>query len=166
MMLGESIGHIPGVWHFLLVGFIPKSCGGCRPIGLFTASYRLWGKLRRKELAAWENSIGNREFFWGGRQKGSEACVWDQALAAEYFRARGAEAASILTDLVKAYEFVRHRRLWQMCRATRFPLMIARWCIKAFAGPRVVKVQGGAVSEPIRISTSIVAGCAAATSLL
>ena len=164
MYKAEILGKIPDIMHFLLVVFIPKQAGGVRPIGLFTASLRLWGRIRRVVAAQWEREHC-RTYFWGGQGKSAEQCVWDQSLLNEYAEASGRAAGSVLLDLVKAYELVRHRLCARKCRDMGIPLHYARWCLLTYAGPRVLKLEG--VCSPVyRVSTSIVAGCAGATTLL
>ena len=73
--------------------------------------------------------------------------------------------SSVLLDLVEAYEFFRHQIWAQKCREVGLPLYYARWCLVTYGGPRVLKLEG-ACSEIFRVNTSIVAGCAGATTML
>ena len=164
MMAAEIHGHIPTIMNLLTIVFIPKAATGVRPIGLFTASLRLWGRLRRSIADQWEQEH-QREYFWGGKGKSVENCVWRQALASEYSNATGKPAASILVDLVKAYEMLKHRMCLVRFLDAEIPFYFARWCLLSYAGPRVLRL-GDAYSEPLQLTTSIVAGCSGATTLL
>ena len=164
MMKAESSGWIPSAMNMLTVVFIPKGAVGVRPIGLFTSSQRLWGKLRREVAERWERDH-ERGYWWGGSGRSVESCVWNQALNGEFAAATGRKAASIMLDLVKAYETLGHRMCAQRFRDAEVPMQYARWCLRCYAGPRVLRVDG-AYSEVFSVDSSIVAGCAGATTLL
>ena len=164
MFKAESCGWMPAAMDLLTVVFIPKASNGVRPIGLFTACQRLWGKLRRRIAEKWEKEHA-RDYWWGGTGHSVESCVWTQALNGEYAASTGRKAASVLLDLVKAYETLGHRMCAMRFREAAVPLRYARWCLRCYAGPRVLRVDG-AHSEVFSVDASIVAGCAGATTLL
>ena len=75
MTYAETVGHVPVVFQLLMVVFIPKAEAGVRPIGLFTSSLRLWGRLRRAVAVKWE-AQNDRPYFWGGQGPlGSDVCL-------------------------------------------------------------------------------------------
>ena len=164
MMIAEAQGWIPRVMSTLTMVFIPKASGGVRPIGLFTASQRLWGKLRRLVAAEWEAAHA-RPYFWGGTGRSVEDCVWQQCLNGEYAQATSRKAASVLIDLVKAYEMLGHRMCAARFLQAQVPMRYARWCLLCYGSPRVMRLDG-VYSAPFRVGASIVAGCAGATTLL
>ena len=164
MTKAESMGWLPAAMDLLTIVFIPKGVDSVRPIGLFTASQRLWGKLRRRVAEQWEKEHV-RDYWWGGTGHSVESCVWQQGLNGEYAAATGRKAASVLLDLVKAYETLGHRMCAMRFREAAVPLRYARWCLRCYAGPRVLRVDG-AFSEVFSVDSSIVAGCAGATTLL
>eukprot|EP00973_Karenia_brevis_P046875 6504070-Karenia_brevis.AAC.1 len=53
----------------------------------------------------------------------------------------------------------------EAAQRTGFPIRVVRLCLVIYAGPRIVSVDG-AVTNIFRLSTSIVAGCTFATTLL
>ena len=164
MMIAERKGWLPAAMETLTVVFIPKGSGGVRPIGLFTASQRLWGKVRRQIAAQWEREH-QRAFFWGGAGKSVEQCVWEQCLDGEYALATGRKAASVLIDLTKAYEMLSHRMCLGRFIDAAVPMRYARWCLLCYGGPRVLRLDG-VFSDVFQVGASIVAGCAGATTLL
>ena len=75
MYAAELMGKIPDIFHFLMVVFIPKPLGGVRPIGLFTASLRLWGRIRRPVARAMGSKQQPRVLLgWPGQSPRSSAC--------------------------------------------------------------------------------------------
>ena len=164
MLVAEGRGWLPVGMEMLTVVFIPKGSGGVRPIGLFTASQRLWGKVRRVVAARWEQAH-QRDFFWGGSGKSVEHCVWEHCLDGEYAVATGRKAASVLIDLVKAYEMLGHRMCLNRFVDAEIPMRYARWCLMCYGGPRVLRLDG-VYSDVLSVGASIVAGCAGATTLL
>ena len=53
MDLLDMIGSFSGTTAHLMVKMLPKATGGFRPIGLFPALIRVWGKARQPALRAW-----------------------------------------------------------------------------------------------------------------
>ena len=45
-------------------------------------------------------------FFWATQARGVEKCVWEQAACSEWATADGHAAATILCDLLKAFDHV------------------------------------------------------------
>eukprot|EP00973_Karenia_brevis_P024999 3444700-Karenia_brevis.AAC.1 len=70
-----------------------------------------------------------------------------------------------MLDMVKCYEKIRHSVVEAACRKHGFSAIILRICLAVYAGPRVLSVDG-ATTLPIKLGTSIVAGCSFATTLL
>jgi hypothetical protein len=58
----ESAGRLPPSAKAAVVKMIPKPRGGHRPIALFKAMFRLWGKARTKLLAGWATSLCSATF--------------------------------------------------------------------------------------------------------
>ena len=94
-----------------------------------------------------------------------EQCVWEQSLDGEYAVATGRKAASVLIDLVKAYEMLGHRMCLGRFADAGVPMRYARWCLMCYGGPRVLRLDD-VFSDAFRVGSSIVAGCAGATTLL
>ena len=68
----------------------------------------------------------------GGSGRSVEHCVWTQSLNGEYAEATGRQAASVLLDLVKAYEMLGHRMCAMRFRDAAVPIRYARWCLLSY----------------------------------
>ena len=161
-MVIEEVGRPPV--DLLALIFIAKPDGGRRPIGLLTGLMRLWGQVRRGYGREWEVAH-SRSYFWAGQGRPAADSAHQQTLKAEVARARGQESASTLLDMVKCYEKIQHVVVIEAARRTGFPLRVVRLCLAIYAGRRVISVDG-ALTKTFRLGTSIVAGCAFATTLL
>ena len=164
MIQMEAQGILPRQLALLVLVFLPKGDGGHRPIGLFMAAQRLWGRLRRKEVIEWEAKC-SRAYFGGCAGASTEQVVWEQLLAKEYATAAGKCSAAVMIDLRKAFEYVRHSILVGRCRAVNFPMHIVRWCMLCYAAPRTLALDGN-YTQPFQAEAGIVAGCTHATALL
>ena len=149
----------------LCVVMLGKPDGGYRPIGIETAVLRLWGRLRRPAVRAWELAKAGRQYFYGCAGKSSVGSVWQQQLTAEYAAATGQQHAAILIDLEKCYELFRHADLIRRFLAGGLPASIARLCIASFQLRRYICIAG-ACSSCVELAGTIVAGNFAATSAL
>ena len=58
----ELCGYLPEQQEMVFIFLLDKPSGGTRPIGLFTALYRLWAKLRQADAARWAG-LHDRAFF-------------------------------------------------------------------------------------------------------
>ena len=116
-------------------------------------------------MAEWEVA-NDRPFFWASKGRSSEAAVHLQGMLQEAAASDGMEAASVLTDLAKAYEYIRHYKLLPLAAGKSFPMRILRLCLKTYGGMRRVLLDGLTSELFVIGGATIVAGCTMATSLL
>ena len=62
----ERTGHLPFQQRQVCIFLLDKPTGGTRPIGLFTAYYRIWSKARQPLAAEWAGRH-ERQFVFGGQ---------------------------------------------------------------------------------------------------
>ena len=149
MNLAERSGYPLG--DLVDVVFLDKPGGGERPIGLLCALCRVWARCRRKYARAWERHH-SRDYFWASEDKSSEDAAHYQGVQVDLAKAKGKYCAGLLTDLLKAYEYVQHDKLPTFAQGTGFPLAILRMCLAAYSGPRRVVVDG-VCSAPFAVGT-------------
>ena len=145
------------VWPNLCnrIVFISKAAGGVRPIGLLFAIVRTQCKLRRIEAKMWEAT----------QARGVERCVWEQAAWSEWATADGHAVATILRDLLKAFDHVAYRKLIDAAGRTRFPMRQLKLLLPLYQAARHVELDGVA-GEALQAQRGIIPGCAFATTLL
>ena len=85
------------------VALLPKPLGGERPICLLPLLYRIWARIRRKEVASWDgDKRGEWDYAAPGRsamQAAAEA-AWEQ----ELIRWERGHLSTMLVDAEKFYD--------------------------------------------------------------
>ena len=160
----ESCGKWPAQVATSVVHLIPKTAGGRRPIGLLASFVRLWERARRPIMKEWSASC-RRQYNWMAKGLGAERSVWAQALYEEAAVASGKATASILLDLVKAFEQVVLGYVWEHGLAHLMPKRILTLALELCTFARRLSFRG-AVSEEVHTMTAILAGGGFATDLL
>ncbi len=93
----------------------------------------------------------------GGQRKAIEFGMWSLCAMTEFCTAVGRTTASLLLDISKAFENVRHGVLTKHGLYQMFNPMLLKWLLTTFQMPRRISFQG-AVSEEVSASQSIVPG--------
>ena len=83
-----------------------KKTGGCRLVGLATAIYRIWARIRYLDCRCVLEGRLQRPFFAAAPGVGAAAAVFDAAIDCEAIVEGGDEAACTLVDLSQFYEHV------------------------------------------------------------
>ena len=86
-------------------------------------------------------------------------------LQEELVRAQGMYGGANIRDLWKAYELVKWEALVVEAQAMQFPMKLLTMALLAYSTPRRVKL-GGSLSEELRVTQSITAGCSCAKACL
>ena len=152
----EVCGHLPMQQSLVCVFLLDKPSGGTRPIGLFTAFYRVWSKARQGLAAQWA-SRNDRPFFAAGKNRSTIDPVWRQSVRNQIAKQHGMEVASLCWDLRKFYENVSHSKLKEQALKWGFPPALVSVAINAYKMARVVTYDGCA-SEEVFPTQGIVAG--------
>ena len=160
----EACGRWPSQVRLAMVHLIPKASGGRRPIGLLASLVRLWERARKIEVEKWRSSC-RREYNWMCRGKGSERSAWAQSIYDEAAVASGRTTASVMLDLVKAFEQVVLGQVWRCGAKLDFPKRLLTLALEACAFTRRLSYKG-AVSSEAHTVTAILAGGGMATDLL
>ncbi len=91
--------------------------------------------------------------------------VWRSAVRKEAAPHRGQAAATLMWDMVKAYESIKYERLIEESVALKVPVVILRLNIAAYTIENYITMNG-MVQTCARASKGIGAGCGAATTLI
>jgi hypothetical protein len=107
----EELVGFPEEAATLVDAFIPKLSGGRRPIGLMSGFPKAQEKARTTELKRWD-AENSRKYTVGGHDGITcEYANWSQTLLDEYAKYRSLSSASVLIDVTKCFEYVRHHQL-------------------------------------------------------
>jgi len=157
--------HFPDVLAQLWIVLLPKPTGGTRPIGLYAMLLRIASKwVRRMASEPWE-AANAREYFYGGKGASTETCVWRQALFGELAYYQSRLAATVLMDLYKAYETMKHAAVIRAARKYQYPLWALRYILATYRMERALTV-GPAHTKAIKVCGTVVAGESNATTML
>ena len=154
MFLGALI---PSQMALLLVVLIPKASGGERPIGIFPTVLRLLDRWFRWSYGAQWLRGQPADPFYGQRGRTVEDAIWRQGLLTEWATASGKVALTMLFDIAKAYEHIRHDKLWSAAGRLRFSPTMLCWMLKTFRMVRRLQVDGG-LSAAVVALQSVVPG--------
>ena len=148
---------IPSQISLLLVVLIPKPQGGERPIRIFPTLLRLVDRWYRWSHGARWLARQHPGPFYGLKGRIVEDAVWRHGLLAEWDQAGGQAAVTLLFDIIKAFEHVRHVPLWEAAKRNGFDLVLMRWIMYTFRMARRFQLYGGC-SDECWVRRSIVPG--------
>jgi len=152
------LGLMPAQIYLLIMLLIPKvSATGDRPIGLFPTPARLLSRWLRGTYGEGWRKEHDRDYFFGAKARGATVCTWRVSAFAEYARATGKDAAVALYDLVKAFEFIRHRWLKEQAIKHGFNLLVLRFLLGLYSMPRRIRV-GKIFNSLFRVFRTVVPG--------
>ena len=157
----EQNGRWPVQSDEVVVTLLPKPVGGFRPINLFGMLQRVWTRLRREDARAWEKKH-DRAYLYAGKGRSANNVAWVMAARAELAASKKIEYAQVQLDLVKAFEFVRHDKLYEGAASLGYLARMLELSTAAYTTTRRVKVAG-AVSRGVRPRRGIGAGSGLAT---
>jgi hypothetical protein len=116
--------EVAAIWprqvSLVVAAMLPKESGGFRPIGIATAVYRIWSKVRREEADAWDMELP-RSCFAASKGDGLVDAMWRLAARQEAGVVGGDVAATVTEDLQSFFETVDRDRLVREARALGFP---------------------------------------------
>jgi hypothetical protein len=157
-----------GVWPDSLrkgtVVLLPKGGSGAalgfRPIVLLPFIYRMWARVRAKDLEYWMNQVGIRPL--PGSCKGEEKQGLLLTLAVEQAMAQGLDAGGLALDSSKTYDRIALEFLSKVAEAARMPKWLVAPMLDMYRAPRQVRIMDtyGELKVPTH---GLVPGCPAAT---
>ncbi len=164
MVVAELLGALPDQMRLLTMPMIPKPSKGHRAVAAFVSLYRLWAKVRRPHVEAWE-ARNDRPYLAAGKERSPQDLVWRQAVRAEV-AVKGDKgcAATLLWDMSSFFERLNRKKLRRRLVYLDFPMPIARLAMAAYAGPRMLSMAG-ALTEPMFAWRGVAAGCGIAVAL-
>ena len=157
----EVAGSWPSLIRFVVTALLLKPDGTYRAIGLFHFIVRVWGRVTRPDIRAWEKA-NDREYIHGGVGRSAESAAWRQGFLAEAAMISNACFAEILLDLIKAFDFIGHAHLIRLAALCGYPMKFLRLSIASYLLPRTI-AHGGVYSRLIFPQRGAAAGSCHAT---
>ena len=160
-ILAELLGEWPRAIGVVVIVLLPKPQGGYRPIGLFPTLVRLWMRVRLPVAQAWQ-AANERAYFYAGPLKGAQVAAWKQAARAEMCKSKGLDYATVLLDLIKAFDAIPHDWLVTQAKKYGYNLYLLRLSLASYKLARTIRVAGVYASAVIA-TRGITAGAGLAT---
>jgi hypothetical protein len=159
--LCQQFGTFGNTITDLAIRLLLKTDGGRRPIALFRAMFRLYGKARKEALQTWDKSVGLGHFF----NMAPTRHVTDSTYRSMLHRLLEPHLhhAELLWDVAKCFEHVKHTRLWNDAQQHGYPVAVLRCSLLAYTWVRRLLWDNGICSQPLRPSRGIGAGSFSAT---
>ena len=148
---------IPYVINYLLITLIPKTDGGERPIGIFASFIRITSRRIRYIYGNIWVRLYDRSYIYGRKGKSALHSIWFHALLTEHATYTNRFAASVLFDIVKAFDSVNHKHLVKQALKFGININILRWLLNIYRSRRVLIVDRVA-TDPVNVTRSIVPG--------
>ena len=141
--LSLKLVRLPVQWALLIIALIPKpDSTEDRPIGIFPTMTRCIGRWYRRSVGQrWLGTVDSPIHF-GTAGRSTQWAVWQKAAASEYAHSVGKSALSILLDIKKAFEHVRHELLVTNAQLYNFSLHMLRWLLYTYGLERRITVSG------------------------
>ena len=89
----------------------------------------MWAKARSKHAEEWE-AKNDRDYLFGGRNKGAQVAAWGHAARAEAAAAARVAFAAVFIDFEKAFERVPYRHLIAAAKEWGYPITLLRMTIR------------------------------------
>ena len=117
----------------------------------------LWERARRLAIATWGKTAA-RKYDWMDKGKGAEKPIWAQVVYEEAARGKGLFTASILFDLVNAFEQVALNQVWEQGIAMGMPADILILEPEACAFGRRLTYKGMVSKTSSTLSAALAGG--------
>ncbi|CAK0889979.1 unnamed protein product, partial [Prorocentrum cordatum] len=140
----------------ILFYLVAKAAGGFCNLGLMPELARPWEAIRMPRARYWEGA-NRKPCDWAARGRSSERAAWEQALFCESTVAEGIEYAVTYFDLVKCFEYVTHKEVWQAGTRSGFNAVILKMVLRIYSIARRI-VLDNACAEGKGRARSVVAG--------
>ena len=147
------------LYHNFIV-LMGKPAGGTRPIALMPVLYRLWTKIRREEIDAWESAWAGP---WDAAVKGSSlrAAILGM-LQDEIAVSRGRNTLTTLWGEEKFYDNIDVVQLIDKTEALEYPLCMLVLGLQVHMSPRGLKCYNHC-PRLVLPRNGIIAGCSQST---
>ena len=128
-----------------------------------TAVYLRW--TRRAVTSGWDRGV-SRPYRFGQTAHTCQHATRRPSMAGEFSTSVGFSAASPLIGFAEAFEHIQFHCLWRMEEKHRFPLLLLRFLIGVYGGPRLFLVENVTAKVVRSGGSAVVAGCVHATTLM
>ncbi len=161
----ENFGIWPNDLMEAVIHLIPKASGGRRPIGVLVSLMRVWERARRPLVQRWREACP-RSYQWMTKGRGAGRAVWAQTVMEEAARQMGLATATVLVDLMKAFEQIILAEVWSAGVRHGFPTQLLRLGLELCTARRRLVYRGAYSEGHADTLSAILAGSGFATDFM
>ncbi len=158
----ERVARWPHLLRWVSAVALGKKAGGARLIGIASAIYRIWAKMRYCDCKVLLESRIARPYLAAAPGKGAEQALFRVNWSAEVATSAGRVMAATMVDVEKFYEYITVAEFASEAIRQGVPWVVVVLTAHYYTGPRILRV-GRASSAPVFPARSVVAGCTWAT---
>jgi hypothetical protein len=155
--LCESAGRLPPSAKQAMIKMLPKPRGGHRPIALFKALYRLWGKARTPILSKWASSLCTATFTMSPTRRVTDG-LFRELVRSLIAQSHESHIIEMHVDVAKFFDHVRRVPLADLARTCGYPVRLLQLSIDVYGAERRIVLDNGFVSSPLWARDGIMAG--------
>jgi hypothetical protein len=155
--LCEQAGRLPPSAKAAMVKMIPKPRGGHRPIALFKAMFRLWGKARNRLLASWATSLCSATFTMSPTRRITDG-IFRELVRSLLAQAKQTHIVEMHMDISKFFDHVCRLPLADLAVIAHYPVQLLQLSLDVYGAERRIVLDCGLVSAPVWARDGIMAG--------
>jgi hypothetical protein len=153
----ETAGRLPPSAKAAMVKRIPMPRGGHRPIALFKAMLRLWGKARTRLLAQWATSLCAATFTMSPTRRITDG-IFRELVRSLLAQSQQVKIVEMHMDISNLFDHVRRLPLAELAVISHYPVQLLQVSLDVYVAQRRIVLDCGLVSEPVWAQDGIMAG--------
>jgi hypothetical protein len=153
----EAARRMPEAVKPCMIKMLPKPRGGHRPIALFRALFRAWGKIRTPLLAQWALHLQSQVFTMSPTRRITDI-LYREICRSLIKQTHNTHIIEIHCDIRKYFDHIRRIPLVEVARITGYPLTLLQISMDTYAAPRRIVLDSGLTSHPLYGQDGILAG--------
>jgi hypothetical protein len=155
--LCEAAGRLPPTAKQAMIKMLPKPRGGHRPIALFKALYRLWGKARTPLLSTWAASLCSATFTMSPTRRITDG-IFRELVRSLIAQSKQAHIIEMHLDIAKFFDHVKRIPLADMANTCGYPVQLLQISLDVYGAERRIVLDNEFVSGPLWARDGIMAG--------
>ena len=162
----EAKAELPTQLTLSLVVMLAKNEKVERPITLTSVLYRVWCKMRKPLMDAWQNNLPAAMNYDRARPGATALHVaLERLLRQETTKTLGKHGVTVLLDVSAFYDTLDLQRLQQTAQDLAYPPLALEFAMQVYTGHKAILAEGE-LSPWFHATTGVAAGCPKLHSLL
>ena len=155
----EAKAELPTQLTLSLVVMLAKNEKVERPITLTSVLYRVWCKMRKPLMDAWQNNLPQAMNYDRARPGATALHVaLERLLRQETTKSLGNHGITVLLDMSTFYDTLDLQRLQQTAQDLDYPPLALEFAMQVYTGHKAILAEGE-LSPWFHATTGVAAGC-------